>query len=179
MCAYTPPCVYLHNSLVCIHVYLGAELFATIPEADICQQRSSDLVRATIQKQNPPQTNQTHKKTLTGILYLSTVVFHHYRPKVTLFSTECCFLWDVRACEIDPQPSVCPLSSRLSQVVSVLEMGLSAVTSYPHKPTNCSSIIVFLIITADRLSRPLRIPKESGAGRWAPPTLSYLRREHV
>lgn len=74
MRAYTPPCVYPHNSLVCIHVYLGAELFVTIPEAS----RRSRIMPAEKlwlgpgydPETKPPADKPNTKKPLSQVYYI-------------------------------------------------------------------------------------------------------------
>lgn len=129
-----PLCVCPHNSRVWIRVYLRAALFVSIHTAD----RWSRILPAEnvwtgpgySPETKPPQTSQT-QRALTGILYLSTAVFHRRGSEVTLFSIESSFLWDVRVCETDLQPLAGPLSTRLSQVVlcECVWGGLSVVTS--------------------------------------------------
>lgn len=53
----------------------------------------------------PLQTGQT-LKTLTGILYLSTVLSHHHRSEVTDSSSEWSFLWDRPVSETVPPSTV-------------------------------------------------------------------------
>lgn len=120
-----PPHVCLHNSkcvntCFCKGKAVCIDTDGETDGAELYQHGTCELVQAAVQKQNPLQTSQT-QRTLTGILYLSTAVFHHHRSEVTLLSIECSFLWDVRVCETDPQPSAYPLSTRLSQVVSASE----------------------------------------------------------
>lgn len=46
-----------------------------------------------------PADKHAHKSALTGIVYPSAALFHRHGSEVTLLSTECGFLWDVRVCE--------------------------------------------------------------------------------
>lgn len=169
MCAYAPH-VCVHTIQTCVNTCFSKgravciDIDGETMEQNFYQRRTCELVQAAVQKQNPRR--QAKHRGLSQVYYIC-----QQRSFITAGQRSHSFPLNAASsgtCEcvrqiLSHQPTHCPPDYLKLYSVSVSKGGLSAVTSHPHGPTDPLSIILCLIITADRLS--LCIPKERRRGR--------------